>query len=427
MRPDRRRSRKPQAGAPLTLTVETVGAGGDGVATRDGVRHFVPHALPGETVVAVPRSRSAEGVRCTLERVENASPQRVTPFCPVFGRCGGCAFQHWRRDALTAWKRERVVAALRQRGFADPPVAEVRSCPETTRRRATLALKDGRLGFSEAASHAVVPVDACPVLRAELSALIAPLRRLLAPLAREAAVALTWTDSGADVLVRAAAEPGGWEERQALADFAAAHDLARLSWDSGSGAVPLATARPPTMRIGEVAVAFPDAAFLQPSAEGEAALRGAVLEELGGAARVADLFCGLGTFALPIARAAERVVAADADGAAIAALTAAVAANGLGKRVAVAARDLFRDPLPAAELDGLDAVVFDPPRAGAAAQAREIAASAVPLAVAVSCNPATFARDARILADGGFTLAAAIPVDQFPLSPHLEVVAAFRR
>jgi 23S rRNA (uracil1939-C5)-methyltransferase len=153
----------------------------------------------------------------------------------------------------------------------------------------------------------------------------------------------------------------------------------------------------------------------------------AVLSGLSGAARVADLFCGLGTFALPIARHAERVLAADADVAAVAALKAAVAANRLDRRVTVAARDLFRDPLTAAELSGLDAVVFDPPRAGAAAQAGEIAASAVPLAVAVSCNPASFARGARILADGGFSLETAIPVDQFPLSPHLEVVAVFRR
>jgi 23S rRNA (uracil1939-C5)-methyltransferase len=428
MRPDRRRPRaRPPEAAPLSLSVTAVGAGGDGVAMQDGVRHFVPHALPGETVIAVPRSRTAEGVRCSLLRVEVASPRRVEPFCPVFGRCGGCAFQHWRREDLAAWKRERVVAALRQRGFAEPPVAAVLSCPEKTRRRATLALKDGRIGFSEAASHAVVAVETCPVLRPELARLIAPLRRVLAPLTREAAIALTWTDSGADVLVRAAAEPGGWEERQALADFAAAHDLARLSWDSGAGAVPVAAARPPAMRFGGVAVGFPEAAFLQPSAEGEAALRGAVLDALGEAAHVADLFCGLGTFALPIACTAERVAAADADGAAVAALQAAVAANRLAKRISVAVRDLFREPLTAAELSGLDAVVFDPPRAGAAAQAKEIAASDLPLAVAVSCNPATFARDARILADGGFSLVGAIPVDQFPLSPHLEVVATFRR
>ncbi len=426
-RPDRRRSGKTPDAAPLRLTVAAVGAGGDGVATRDGVRYFVPGVLAGEEVAAIPRTRSAEGERCALVRVETPSPLRVEPFCPAFGRCGGCAFQHWRRDDLAAWKRDRVAAALGHRGFVDPPVAAVRACPENTRRRATLALKSGRIGFREASAHALAAIDACPVLRPELSRLIAPLRAVLAPLTDEASISLAWTDVGADVRVRAAAEPGGWEQRQALADFAVRHDLARLAWDSGAGAVPVAAARPPTIGFGGVAVAFPDAAFLQPSAEGEAALLDAVLSGLSGAARVADLFCGLGTFALPIARRAERVVAADADGAAVAALKAAVAANRLDRRLTVAARDLFRDPLTAAELSGLDAVVFDPPRAGAAAQAGEIAASAVPLAVAVSCNPASFARDARILADGGFSLETAIPVDQFPLSPHLEVVAVFRR
>ena len=425
--PDRRRSSKPPDATPLHLTVDTVGAGGDGVAMQEGVRHFIPLALPGEMVTATPVSRNADGVRCALVRVETASPRRVAPFCPAFGRCGCCAFQHWNRDDLSAWKRERIVSALAHRGFADPPVAVARTCPETTRRRATLALKSGRIGFREAAAHTLAAIDACPVLRPELSRLIAPLRVLLAPLVDEAAISLTWTDSGADLLIRAKSEPGGWEQRQALADFAVCHDLARLAWNAGDGAAPVAVARSPSMRFGGLLVGFPAAAFLQPSAEGEATLRDAVLEGLGDAAQVADLFCGLGTFALPIAGRAERVRAVDADGAAVAALAAAVMAQGLAAWVSVTARDLFRDPLTAAELDGLGAVVFDPPRAGATAQVREIAASGVPLAVAVSCNPASFARDARTLVEGGFTLVSVTPVDQFPLSPHLELVAVFRR
>ncbi|SBW12571.1 putative enzyme [uncultured Alphaproteobacteria bacterium] len=422
--PHKRRAAPPAR--PTTLEIAALGAGGDGVAVRDGVRHFVPLALPGETVVAVPRAASADGVACTLSAVERPSPERVAPICPAFGRCGGCSLQHWQGAARARWKRERVVVALGHRGFVDPPVAAVVTCPENTRRRATLALKGGRIGFREGAGHAVVAIDACPVLRPELSALIPPLRAALARLAGDAAVALTWTDTGADVVVRADATLG-WEAREALAAFAAAHDLARLAWDFGHGPEPLAVARPPAMTFGGVAVPFPAASFLQPSAEGEAALRDAVLDGLGAAERVADLFCGLGTFALPVARRARRVFAADADGAAVRALAAGVAAAGLGGRVEVAARDLFRDPLSAAELDAFDAVVFDPPRAGAQAQARELAASAVPLVVAVSCNPASFARDARTLADGGYALERVTPVDQFPTNAHVELVAVFRR
>lgn len=422
--PRNRRAQPPAR--PLTLEIAALGAGGDGIATANGVRHFVPFTLPGETVVAVPRAATADGVSCSVSAVTVASPERVAPFCPAFGRCGGCGLQHWLPEARDRWKRARVAVALGHRGFADPPVAEAVVCPADTRRRATLALKGGKLGFREGAGHAVVAIDACPVLRPELSALIAPLRALLAPLAAEAAIAMTWTDAGADLAIRADADLG-WEARQALAAFAADHELARLAWDAGAGPEPMAVARPPAMSFGGVAVPFPPASFLQPSAEGETALREAVLASLGDAARVADLFCGLGTFALPIARRARRVFAADADGAAVRALAAGVAQAGLGARIEVAARDLFREPLPAAELDAFDAVVFDPPRAGAQAQARELARSAVPLVVAVSCNPASFARDARTLADGGYTLERVTPVDQFPTTAHLELVAVFRR
>lgn len=423
-RPDRRSRPAARAAAPVRLTVETVGAGGDGIAMHDGIRHFVPFTLPGETVIARPLRRTADGVTCALDSVEVPSPRRAAPFCPAFGRCGGCAFQHWTGEDLAAWKRQKIVAALGHRGFAEPPVEATVTCPARSRRRATLALVGRKIGFREAAAHAIVPIETCPVLLPELSCLIAPLRDVLAPIVAEAAIALTWTDSGADVLIRSETDPG-WEARESLAAFAVAHDLARLAWDAGYGAVPMAVARPPAMTFGGVSVAFPDAAFLQPSAEGEAALRDAVLAFAAAPKRAADLFCGLGTFALPLVRTAETVFAADSDGASIAALAAA--ARGLGPRLTVKARDLFREPLTAAELSGFDAVVFDPPRAGAAAQAAEIAASEVPVVVAVSCNPASFARDARILADGGYRLDTVVPVDQFPLSPHLELVAAFRR
>jgi len=183
--PDRRRKSAPPKrpappARPLTLEIDALGAGGDGVALHDGVRHFVPLSLAGETVVAVPRARTADGVTCALSAVEVPSPERVQPFCPVFGRCGGCSLQHWDAAPRTAWKRERVVVALGHRGFADVDVSSTKACPVDTRRRATLALTGKKLGLREASGHTVVAIDACPILVPQLSRLIAaanPLRR----------------------------------------------------------------------------------------------------------------------------------------------------------------------------------------------------------------------------------------------------------
>lgn len=425
----RTRQRPPRgralAGRPLSLTIEDVGQGGDGIARADGVRHFVPFALPGETVRALPVRRLADGVACRLVGIGGLSPERVAPFCPAFGHCGGCALQHWAAGPLAAWKTNRLRVALARRGFSDAPLAPLVVCPAASRRRATLALAGGILGFRALAEHAVVGIDACPVLRPELSALIVPLREALAPLAKAAEVALAWTAAGADVRIAAEIEPG-WEILQSLAEAAQSLDLARLTWVGAAGiATPVAVRRIPRMTFGGVAVDLPPGAFLQASDEGEAALTLAVLKAAAGAERVADLFCGLGTFALPLAGGAKRVLAADADGAAIAALAAA-ARRGAPNLEALP-RDLFRDPLTAAELAEFDAVVFDPPRAGAAAQAGQIAAAGVPKVVAVSCNPATLARDLRILCDAGYALTSLAPVDQFPFSAHLEAVAVLSR
>jgi 23S rRNA (uracil1939-C5)-methyltransferase len=286
------------------------------------------------------------------------------------------------------------------------------------------------LGFHARARHRVVDLLQCLILLPQLAALLLPLRQALGRVladGRSADLLLAWTDAGADLLMISTTAPD-LAGRQALAAFAEAGDLARVSWSPPDGeAEPVALRRAPTLRFAGVPVRLPPGPFLQPSAEGEAALVAAVAEATSGARRVADLYAGCGTFTLPLAAAGRRVHAVDGAGPAIEALTAAARAGGLGSAVTAERRDLDRRPLLGPELQRYEAVVFDQPRAGAKAQAALLAHSTVPRVVAVSCNPTTFARDARILVDGGYRLDWVQPVDQFPWTGHLELVAAFAR
>jgi 23S rRNA (uracil1939-C5)-methyltransferase len=302
--------------------------------------------------------------------------------------------------------------------------------PPRSRRRASLkALKrSGRLslGFHSEGTHALVDIADCPLLAPELMTLLPPLRLLLKARLKDgqgAGIAMTLSDDGIDLLL-ANVSAEGLAAIEALSDFAASHDLARLSVEGPGGIDTLVERRQPTLRMGGVVVPLPVAPFLQATREGEAALVAAVLAAVGDAGRVADLFCGLGTFALPLSQRSA-VLAMDAAGPAVMAL--GVAGRRAGRKVEVQHRDLFRRPLAGKELASLDVVVFDPPRAGAEAQARALAASAVPVVVAVSCNPNSFGRDAKILVEGGYTLTALWPVAQFRWSSHVELVARFER
>jgi 23S rRNA (uracil1939-C5)-methyltransferase len=388
-------------------------ARGDGV-TADG--RFVPLAAVGDSVdfsVAPPAIMPG--------------PHHATPACRHFPACGGCQMQHV-ADALY---RDFVVDRLARVLPALPDdVRAVALSPAHSRRRASLkALKRGgklSLGFHSEGTHHLVDVTECPVLAPALLALLAPLRRLLLgllPDGQGAGIALTASDTGVDLLlanVRADTLPA----ISALSDFAEAVDLARLSVEGPGGVDTLVERRQPVLAMGGVPVVLPVAPFLQATREGEAALVAAVSEAVGPANAVADLFCGLGTFVLPLSTGA-RVLAADAAGPATAALQAAARAS--GRRIEVQHRDLFRRPLAGKDLAGLQAVVFDPPRAGAEAQARALAASSVPVVVAVSCNPNTFGRDARLLLDAGYRLTTLWPVAQFRWSSHVELVARFAR
>jgi 23S rRNA (uracil1939-C5)-methyltransferase len=407
------------------LKIVGIGHRGDGLAEGAHGAIFVPGALPGETVDV--EDVAGHPDRRRLLSVESASAARIAPFCPHFGVCGGCAVQHWEDAHYRAWKRGLVVEALRQAGL-DTPVADLIDAHGDGRRRAVFHARSGakgvlEVGFAAARTHRIVAIDRCPVLAPGLSSAIPvawALAEALGPTKKPLDIAMTATDSGLDVDVRGSGplEPVLMVE---LARLATKHGLARLTRHGEL----IAQSRPPTLRIGKAIVALPPAAFLQATAAGEATLARLALAACADATKVADLFSGIGPFALRLAESA-RVFAVDADEAAVGALKRAAATSGL-KPIETDRRDLFRRPLRADELKRFDAVVFDPPRQGAEAQSRELAASRVPLIVAVSCNPATFARDAATLVGAGYHLAEVAPVDQFRYTAHVEIVARLDR
>lgn len=419
--------------ATVSLTIDRIGGRGDGIAEFQGRPVYVPFTAPGDEIRARLEGRRGDGQAATLTEILAPGPDRQAPACRHFGQCGGCALQHLKPEAYRAWVRERVRLALAHQGLGDVPVAQPLSTEPGGRRRAALAVRRTArgvvLGFHARRSHRIVDLAECPVLSPDLAGLIPPLRDLLARVLKPgegAAMALAALDGGRDVTITADREPG-LAVREALAAFAQARDLARLSWQSGEQpAEPVAQRRPCTLRLGDVPVAVPPGAFLQASLAGERALVGLVAAAVDGAARIADLFAGIGTFSFPMAERCP-VHAVEVDDEAIAALRAAANGAGLAGRVTAEARNLFRDPLTPDELARFDAVVFDPPRAGAAAQAEQLAASRVPVVVGVSCNPVSFARDAACLVGGGYRLEAVTPVDQFLWSEHVELVGVFRR
>ncbi|MBE7219183.1 MAG: class I SAM-dependent RNA methyltransferase [Caulobacteraceae bacterium] len=404
-----------------------MGAQGDGLLA--GGAH-VALTLPGERVLA----RVAEG-RGELAEVLAASPERVAPPCPHFGACGGCALQHWEHGAYLAWKVEGVRRTLAREGLEAEILPAFAAAPGSRRRLALHARRGPRreealLGFKARRSWSLIPVAVCPIAEPALVAALPALRRLAAPLLEHPKSAptlhVTLTETGLDVDVTGVEQRSGGvsaDARLRVADAAAAADLARVTL---AGEV-LYGAREAVVRFGRGRVALPPGGFLQAVAQAEAAMADFAVEAIAGAARAADLFCGAGAFTFRLAEVAT-IAAADASAPAIRALTAGLAtAPGL-KGVRAEARDLGRRPMLATELNKLDAVLFDPPRAGALEQAGEIARSRGPqVCVAVSCNPQTFARDAAVLAQGGWRLGRVLPVDQFLWSPHIEVVGVFTR
>jgi 23S rRNA (uracil1939-C5)-methyltransferase len=395
----------------MEVLIGSLGARGEGVTEVGGRRVYVPFALPGERV-----GIALDGERGRLIEVLEPSSDRIAPFCPHFGRCGGCQLQHLAPAAYAAFKRELVATALQRTGI-ETEIGPLLDARGNGRRRTTLHMRGRAAGFMGFHSHDLENLDRCPILVPALAK--APdIARAVAAVTGDGDVSLTATLTGLDLDVK----PKRRVRPERLTPLFAPLGLARLSLDGET----LLLARAPVLRVGTALVELPTQGFLQATEAAETILAGLVTEALGGAETIADLFCGIGPFALRLARTA-RVFAADSDRAAIAALDQAARKTRELKPIEAARRDLFREPLSAIELARFDGLVFDPPRAGAEAQARDIAASKVPVVVAVSCEPKSFARDAKNLIAGGYRLERVTPVDQFAFSTHVELVGVFRR
>jgi 23S rRNA (uracil1939-C5)-methyltransferase len=404
------------------FTIARLGSQGDGIANAEGGEVFIPFTLPGETVTA-----ARQKDRATLMSVLEASPLRIDPACRHFTECGGCALQHYEAAAYQQWKREKVVQALKAKGIACDMAALV-PCAPHTRRRVTFSARRtdaGMLfGFVRALSSEIIAIEECPIsLPAIVSALdkLRALAELVCGTQKAFHMTVTVTASGLDIAVHDSGKLGD-HQRRIASNFVMAEGLARLSVDGEIVVEP----KKPVVQFGPVAVAVPPGAFLQATEAAERTMADLVGQHLSRAKKVADLFAGCGSFALRLGAKSE-VHAVEGDAPALAALDRAYRFAGGLKRVTIERRDLFRRPLTFKELNAFDGLVFDPPRAGAEDQSKQIARSDVPLVAAVSCNPVTLARDLRILIDGGYQLKSVTPIDQFLWSSHVEAVALLEK
>ena len=415
----------------ITLDILEVGARGDGVADLEGKRYFVPYCLPAETVEAEPIDKRGDGIACDLLEVLAPSRHRVAAPCLHFGTCGGCALQHWRRDIYTGWKSELIARSLAQRGVKAPAFEAPVTCEPGERRRADIVLRrEGKrvlAGYHERGSQNVVDVGTCVVARPKVDAAIAALRSTMASILRDGTSAdavVNETDTGLDVLIRPHKRfDMTLAIREALIALAESADLARVSWGDRATAEPVLVRRTPQLILGNVTIEPPPGSFLQATKRAELVMRAGVNAWAGEATHLADLFAGIGALSLG---KPGRLSLFEYDRPSVVAVDAAARRLG-GNRVTVQLRDLFRRPLSTAELAPFDAVVLDPPRAGAAAQCAELAASKVKRIVYGSCDPASFARDVRTLQDGGYRLEKLMPIDQFLWSAHVELIALLTR
>ncbi|WP_292053195.1 MULTISPECIES: class I SAM-dependent RNA methyltransferase [unclassified Brevundimonas] len=411
-----------------TLTIARMGHHGDGIADTPNGAVFVPGALPGEVV----RAEVKDGRVESFELVQ-ASADRRPIFSEAYAECGVAPLQHWADAPYLEWKRDVVVHTLQREGL-ETDVQPTVATPPASRRRIALHARRGSngrilLGFKARRSWRLVEINECPISDPSLVAAFPALRRIADAFLTHPKSAptlhATLTDTGVDVDVTGVEKRSGGPSADQIAKAIAAAaegDLARLSLDGDT----LVMARQPRVTFGRASVPIPAGGFLQASPAAEAAMVERVVEAVRGHKRVADLFCGAGTFTFPLAEVAT-VTAADSSAASIAAMKAAFAtAKGL-KGIEAQARDLFRRPLSPYDLKGCDAIVLDPPRAGALEQTQQLPGTKADTIVGVSCNPQTFARDARVLVDAGFRLETVTPIDQFIWSTHIELVGVFRR
>ena len=408
----------------LELLIDGLGHRGEGLVRSARGPIYIPGALPSERVIA-----RIEGERGKLLEILEPSPQRVAPICPYFGDCGGCATQHLGRELYANWKRDILTGAL-ARARIEAPLGALIDAHGEGRRRATFHARFAldrahvEVGFMRARAHRIVEIETCPVLAPTMSGALGAARAVaecLRGVGKPLDIGVTATLSGLDIDVRGCGALD-FSARRKLIDAASRLDIARLS-NHGETII---ERRAPEVLMGAARVCPPPGGFLQATLEGERILAELAMSAVQSARRVADLFCGAGAFALRLA-AHHEVHAVEIDRPALAALARATGATRGLRPITCEARDLFRRPLARDELRAFDAIVFDPPRAGAIAQSRELAASHVQTIVAISCDAASFARDMSILAEGGYRLESVAPIDQFRFSPHIEIVGVLRK
>lgn len=429
-----RRARK-GGGHQVVVQVETIGGRGDGVATLEGRPVFIPATLPGDRLRVRLTAEKAGGWRGEPLEMLEEGPGHAEPRCQHFGPCGGCQLQHLEDTDYRTWKAGQLSRALNRAGVQAEAISELQQVSPYSRRRAVLAVRRSgegvELGFRERFSHRIVALKECHVLSPDLFNLCRKLKQYLQPFLQQRGVSdlfVTEMENGYDVLISGGDTPD-LQAREVFANPDVLPEIKRFSWSPAMAepSEPVVQRAEPEVRFGEISVSPPPGAFLQPTADGEALLCEAVLHGLPEkTGSILDLFSGCGTFTFPLSHYGT-VRAVEGDLTACTALQNAANRFGLAGRVTAEHRDLFRQPFRPNELNGFDAVVFDPPRSGAREQAAHLAACQVPTVIGVSCNPATFARDADLLSEGGYRLVSVVPVDQFLWSAHLEVVGVFVR
>ena len=414
----------------VEVTVDHLGARGDAVAIDTGDTLFIPYGVPGDRLKVRTLGKQGDGLSAVIAEVLTPSPQRIAPVCAHFGVCGGCSLQQLDPAAYAAWKVGLLTEPLRRVGIDLDPAPMV-TVPLGSRRRAQFAYINRRgigvMGFHERSNHRVVDMTECAVLQPAIVAAVASLRALLAELLPDGSgdVTVTETETGLDVLVEGELKLDLFI-RERLAAFATEQDLGRLSWVRPGGDVePVARRRGPLVRFGKNGVEPPPGSFIQPTAVGEQAIAGLILAAISKGGKVADLYAGCGSFSIPLAERSGHVHAVEGDALPLNALSACARMAGL--EISTETRDLARRPLLPHELKPYKAVIFDPPRAGAADQAEQLALGGPCVVVAVSCNPSTLARDLKVLLEGGYHLKSITPIDQFPFTAHLEAVAVLER